>query len=105
MPNPGSKLIETLIKLKSRILEVEKDSIKLTEQDTRQGLINVLFRSLGWDLSDFDSVKSEFRHKDYNQPVDYAFFHKNKDKPILLIEAKALGTNLNDCKIVKQLCT
>ena len=106
MSDVRSALIEVLRSLKQRILEVEKDSTTLTEQDTRQGLINVLFRSLGWDLSDFNSVKSEFRHKDYNQPVDYAFFnHEDKERPVLLIEAKSLGSNLNNCKFIKQLCT
>ena len=106
MSDIRSDLIEVIRSLKQRILKVEKDSTILTEQDTRQGLINVLFRNLGWDLSDFNLVKSEFRHKDYNQPVDYAFFnHKNKEKPVLLIEAKSLGSNLDNCKFVKQLCT
>ncbi|MCY4645259.1 MAG: type I restriction enzyme HsdR N-terminal domain-containing protein [Bacteriovoracales bacterium] len=99
-------LMEVLAKLKERILEVEKSSIKLTEQDTRQGLINLLFKNLGWDFSDFNLVKSEFRHKNYNDPVDYAFL-KSKDEttPVLLVEAKALGVDLNNGKVVKQLCT
>ena len=92
--------------LKQRILDVEQKSTKLSEQDTRQGLINTLFGALGWDFSDFDSVKSELRHKNYNDAVDYAFFHhKDKNKPVLLVEAKSLGTSLNNGKIVKQLCT
>ena len=76
MSQNKEKLVEALKALKQRILEVEQKSIKLSEQDTRQGLINALFRALGWDLSDFDSVKSELRHKSYNEPVDYAFFHR-----------------------------
>ena len=99
-------LLSILGKLKERILDIEKNSFQISEQDTRQGLINPLFRSLGWDFSDFSAVKSELRHKSYNDPVDYAFFHsKDKEKPVLLVEAKALGKNLNDSKIVKQLCT
>ena len=99
-------LIETIVKLKKKILEIEKSSIKITEQDTRQGLINVLFKYLGWDFSDFNSVKSEFRHQNYNDPVDYAFFNEtDKIKPVLLVEAKALGVSLNDGKVVKQLCS
>ena len=99
-------LVEVLKVLKQRILDVEQKSIKLSEQDTRQGLINALFKALGWDFSDFDSIKSELRHKNYNDPVDYAFFHhKDKNKPVLLVEAKSIGTSLNNGKIVKQLCT
>ena len=98
-------LLATIEKLKHRILKVEKSSTSITEQDTRQGLINYLFRSLGWDFSDFTTVKSEFRHPKYNEAVDYALFCDNSvDKPVLLIEAKALGTNLNNGKIIKQLC-
>lgn len=106
MSQNKENLVEALKVLKQRILDVEQKSTKLSEQDTRQGLINALFRALGWDLSDFDSVKSELRHKSYNEPVDYAFFHRvDKNRPVLLVEAKSLGKNLNDGKIVKQLCT
>ena len=92
MSSSKEKLIETLKLLKERILDVEKNNRKLSKTDTRQGLINVLFKSLGWDFSDFESVKSEFRNKNYNDPVDYAFFSsKNSNKPVLLVEAKAIG--------------
>ena len=106
MSQNKEQLVEALKALKQRILDVEQKSTKLSEQDTRQGLINTLFGALGWDFSDFDSVKSELRHKNYNDPVDYAFFHhKDKNKPVLLVEAKSIGTSLNNGKIVKQLCT
>lgn len=100
-----SKVEATVKSIKERIGAVEKEGTKLSETDTRQGLINPMFSALGWDFGDFTSVKSELRHKNYNDPVDYAFFSsKNKSKPVLLLEAKTLGTNLNDPKIVKQLC-
>ena len=99
------QLIKVLKSLKQGILDVERKSTKLSEQDTRQGLINTLFKALGWDFSDFESIKSEHRHSDYNEPVDYAFFHQNdKNKPVLLVEAKSFGTDLNNGKIIKQLC-
>ena len=95
-----------LKKLKSKILELEKAGTKLSEQDTRQGLINPVFGALGWDFTDFESIKSEVRHKDFNEPVDYAFYSKqNKQKPVLLLEAKSLGTDVNKPKVIKQLCT
>ena len=63
-----------------------------------------MFKALGWDFSDFESIKSEYRHPDYNEPVDYAFFHhKDKNKPVLLVEAKSFGTDLKNGKIIKQL--
>ena len=99
------ELIKQISDLKDRILEIDKKSIKLSETDTRQGLINPLFRSLGWDFGDFTSIRSEFRNKKYNEPVDYAFFAtKNGNIPILLLEAKQYGKNLEDPKTVKQLC-
>ena len=99
------KVQETILSIKQRISTVESDKIKLSETDTRQGLINPMFSVLGWNFGDFMSVKSELRHKNYNDPVDYAFFSsKDKEKPILLLEAKALGKNLDESKIVKQLC-
>jgi len=100
-----SALIKQILELKKHILEIDEKNIKLSETDTRQGLINPLFRALGWDFSDFESIKSEYRGK-YNEPVDYAFFStKNGDIPILLLEAKQYGKNLDDTKTVKQLCT
>lgn len=106
MSQNKEQLVKTLKMLKQRILDVEQRSTKLSEQDTRQGLINALFGALGWDFSDFDSVKSELRHKNYNDAVDYAFFHhEDKNKPVLLVEAKSLGIGLNNGKVVKQLCT
>ncbi len=116
MNHSMNELKQRLQDLKQKIIETEQAQIKLSEQDTRQGLINPLFEALGWDFSDFRSIRSELRHKKYNNPVDYAFYNsqknstKNQDKntqgniPILLLEAKALGTDPNKPRIVKQLC-
>ena len=98
-------LIGSLQELKNKILEAENEQMRISEQDSRQGLINPLFHQLGWDFGDFRAVKAEFRDPRYNEPVDYAFFGKDQKKPLLLVEAKALGTNLDNAKIVKQLCT
>ena len=106
MINSRQHMVDVLSRIKKKILELEKNSVKVTEQDTRQGLINELFRGLGWNFSDFNLIKSEFRHQNYNEPVDYAFFsEKDKGRPLLLVEAKALGTDLDHSKTVKQLCT
>ena len=104
MPIEREELLATLKKLKKCILATEERSI--SEQDTRQGLINPLFRSLGWDFSDFTVVKSEFRLKEYNEPVDYAIFRdRDSPTPLLLVEAKALGSDLKNVKIIKQICS
>lgn len=81
-------IIDRLRDIKARITKVETDAIKLSETDTRQGLINPIFSALGWDFSDFTQIKAEHRHKEYNDPVDYAFFSATKKVPVLLLEAK-----------------
>ena len=79
--------------------------MQLSETDTRQGLINPLFRALQWDFGDFESIRSELRVPQFNEPVDYAFYSsKTKtDTPILLLEAKRLGSDLAHKNHVKQL--
>ncbi|MDE3269137.1 MAG: type I restriction enzyme HsdR N-terminal domain-containing protein [Pseudomonadota bacterium] len=99
------ELYRVIRELKQKILEVERSSQKISEQDTRQGLINPLLQVLGWDLADFDIVRCEFRPPGFRDAMDYVFFYlTDKEKPALLIEAKRLGTNLNNGKIIKQLC-
>ena len=60
---------------------------------------------LQWDFGDFESIKSELRVPKFNEPVDYAFFSSKKktDTPILLLEAKRLGSDLAHKNHVKQL--
>ena len=88
-------LKDTVLKLKDRIIKTEAGNIQLSETDTRQGLINPLFRALQWDFGDFESIKSELRVPKFNEPVDYAFYSSKKktDTPILLLEAKRLGSD------------
>ncbi len=98
-------VVATLQKLQKQIISIETNRTNLSETDTRQGLINPLFRALGWDFGDFISVRSEVRHKSFNEPVDYAFYStKDQVCPILLLEAKSFGTNMGAKKIVKQIC-
>ena len=83
-------LKDTVLKLKDRIIKTEAGNIQLSETDTRQGLINPLFRALQWDFGDFESIKSELRVPKFNEPVDYAFYSSKKktDTPILLLEER-----------------
>ena len=98
-------LRDTVLKLKERIIKTEAGDTQLSETDTRQGLINPLFRALQWDFNDFDSIRSELRVPQFNEPVDYAFFSlkKQSSKPILLLEAKRLGSTIDHKNHVKQL--
>ena len=50
-------LKDAILKVKERIVSLESKDTQLSETDTRQGLINPLFRALGWDFSDFSSIK------------------------------------------------
>lgn len=100
-----SSVVEALLTLQGRIIALESSRTPVSETDTRQGLINPLFRALGWDFGDFVSVKSEVRHKSFNEPVDYAFYSsKDPSRPILLLEAKKFGTDLGTKSIIKQIC-
>ena len=101
----NASLKDTILKLKERIIKTEEGDTTLSETDTRQGLINPLFRALQWDFTDFDSIKSELRVPHFNEPVDYAFYSSKKttDKPVLLLEAKRLGSNLGHKNHIKQL--
>ena len=101
----SESLKETVLKLKDRIIKTEAGNMQLSETDTRHGLINPLFRALQWDFGDFESIRSELRVPQFNEPVDYAFYSsKTKtDTPILLLEAKRLGSDLAHKNHVKQL--
>ncbi|MCG8419626.1 MAG: type I restriction enzyme HsdR N-terminal domain-containing protein [Proteobacteria bacterium] len=100
-----SELRATIQKLKEQIIKIQEGDSQLSETDTRQGLINPLFRALGWDFTDFDQIKSEVRIQQFNEPVDYAFYSSKKksNRPILLLEAKRLGSNLGHKNHIKQL--
>ena len=69
------------------------------ERQTRSGLIDPILRILGWDVSQVDLVRSEYRTSS-SGIADYALF--GGSDPIALIEAKKLGKPLN-VEIVEQL--
>jgi hypothetical protein len=63
------------------------------EENTKHALIEPVLRGLGWDVEDLDEVRCEYKLKQADNPVDYAFFvHGNLR---LFVEAKALGENLD----------
>ena len=105
MPLDQKAVGEAVLRLKEQIIKIEAGDTQLSETDTRQGLINPLFQALGWDFTDFQSIKSEMRIPKFNEPVDYAFYSSKKtgDKPILLLEAKRLGSSLGHKNHVVQL--
>ena len=70
------------------------------EQDTKATLIVPILRALGWDTEDLEDVKLEYKRKPSDNPVDYALVLLRE--PRLFIEAKALGSRLDDPRWANQ---
>lgn len=90
------RLDETIVRLRARI-EQYGDHIGGHETRTRVILIDPLLRSLGWDTEDPEMVVHE--HRVGSLKVDYALF--SEKMLIGILEAKALGSKLNDADLVK----
>jgi len=86
-------LEQTLVTVRDRIAKFRGQSIG--EENTKHALIEPVLKALGWDVEDLDEVRCEYKLKQADNPVDYAFFvHGNLR---LFVEAKALGENLDKC--------
>lgn len=94
------RLLTTLEKARRSIRQVRDGRKHISEAQTKASLINPVLQALGWDMSDLDEVALEYRHKPQDNPVDYALL--SQQAPRLFVEAKALGTNLDDHKWVSQ---
>lgn len=70
------------------------------EQNTKVSLIMPVLRALGWDIEDLDEVRLEYRRKPSDNPVDYALMLQRE--PVLFVEAKGLGENLEDRRWASQ---
>jgi len=96
------ELRKTLEQVRARILAARSPGAhRMTEQETKTTLIGPVLRTLGWDVEDVRQVRYEFRVKRMAQPVDYALLLRNV--PRLLIEAKAIGENVEDDKWAGQI--
>ena len=84
-------LKETIEMLRERI-QAHRPYLEGYETRTRQALIDPMLRTLGWDVENPDSVELEYGIK--RKWADYALM--GSGGPIAVIEAKALGTPLND---------
>ena len=83
------------------------------ETRTRQVLIDPLLRELGWDVSDPAAVQLEYAVKlEYRAGkkwADYTLMFKDESmsdddpKPVAVIEAKSLGSDLEDDKMMQVL--
>ena len=87
--------------LNSRI-QKHGDTLRLNEFRTRVALIDPLLNELGWDVSDPEQVSVEYGEKKGGPAVDYALLDSN-GRPIMVLEAKKLGTNLSSSFIQMQI--
>lgn len=72
----------------------------ITEQDTKNALIEPILGALGWTKTDLDLVRAEYRHTSKDNPTDYALFARGQ--PVMFVEAKALDVSVSDHKVVAQ---
>lgn len=99
-------------RLQDRI-DTHRDYLSRHETRTRQVLIDPLLRELGWDVSDPEAVQLEYAVKlEYRAGkkwADYTLMFNDKpmsddeSKPVAVIEAKPLGSDLEDDEIMQVL--
>jgi type I restriction-modification system DNA methylase subunit len=82
-----------------KLSSLDEHKIKvLNEAATKQGYIQPLFESIGWDFTNTDEVSPEDNTS--NGRVDYAF--KLHGVSQFYVEAKSLKEDVNDPKYIKQ---
>ena len=86
----------TIKKLKDKI-ETHRPYLFGNEAAARQVLVDPLLLALGWDVSDPNQVKLEYPIK--KKKADYVLM--SNDEPDAVIEAKSLGTQLDDETIIQ----
>lgn len=82
-------LLSLVEKLRERI-DVHGQALRKSEGLTRSALIDPLLRELGWDTEDPALVVPEFNVG--GGEADYALFRDGNRDPIMMVEAKSLGT-------------
>lgn len=88
---PLENLVSTIETLKERI-NTHRADLAASEARTRAALIDPVLTALGWDTSDPELVMVEQRLRDGK--ADYALL-KPDGSPISIVEAKALGSQLD----------
>ena len=89
------------IKLLQERIRAYEATLRKDETRTRMALIDPLLTALGWDVNDPGLVRPEYKVVDGK--ADYALL-RTEDSPAAIIEAKRLGTVLDD-KIRHQMLT
>ena len=90
---PLESLLTLVEKLRERITANDRE-LRKNEWLTRYALIDPLLRELGWDTEDPALVRPEYNVGD-GSAADYALLN-NEGKPVMMVEAKSLGTPLQD---------
>ncbi len=97
--SPLSNLSEVLVQIQESA-NLYRETLKKNEAATRSVLIDPILRALGWDTANTNMVEVE---KTMNSVrADYALYDSNA-LPQIIVEAKALGTNLEQKKLVMAL--
>ena len=91
--------LQGVIEKLRNMTETYRGYLSRNETRTRQVLIDPLLRELGWDVSDPDAVELEYWVK--QQRADYALM--SNGQPVAVIEAKRLGSNLEDDEMMQVL--
>ncbi len=97
--SPLSNLSDTINQVKDSAAQY-RETLQRNEAATRAVLIDPILHALGWDTANTYMVEVE---KSFEQTrVDYALYDNNA-KVRIVVEAKALGSNLNDRNITMNL--
>lgn len=91
--------LQRVIEKLQKTIEAHRGYLAGDETRTRQVLIDPLLRKLGWDVSDPNIVQLEYRVQ--KEQADYVLI--SKGKPIAVVEAKRLGSDLGDKPIMQAL--
>ncbi len=91
--------LQRVIEKLRKMIEAHRGYLAGDETRTRQVLIDPLLRKLGWDVSNPNIVQLEYRVK--RRRPDYALM--SRGKPLAVVEAKKLGSDLGDDQIIQAL--
>ncbi len=91
--------LQSAIEKLQKTIEAHRGYLTENETRTRQVLIDPLLRKLGWDVSNPNIVQLEYRVQE--QWADYVLM--SKGKPVAVVEAKRLRSDLGDDQIMQAL--
>lgn len=97
---PETTLAAALDGLGARARAYAERVDRVTEADTIRALVVPLIDALGWPTDDLDAVRSEYRHRAGDGPVDLALMIDGR--PALYVEAKPVQEALDDRRWIVQ---